>query len=224
MNKKTKIARIYCRVSTKEQNLDRQLNLKHWAEQRGFYVAHIYAEKQSGRTSNRTQLKEMLNDLQDGETVIAENIDRLSRLPLSEAEKLIEQIKNKGAKLLLPNVLDFPEVSQDKNSMEYIVFNAMQDLLLKIMLKSASDDYELRRQRQKEGIRIAQQKGVILGRKMEQKKIDDVYIMRIKRNLSISETARILNCSESSVKRITRMIKKGSYKPSKKATQTTEGS
>lgn len=62
MNKKTKIARIYCRVSTKEQNLDRQLNLKHWAEQRGFYVAHIYAEKQSGRTANRIQLKEMLND------------------------------------------------------------------------------------------------------------------------------------------------------------------
>ena len=56
MNKKTKIARIYCRVSTKEQNLDRQLNLKHWAEQRGFYVAHIYAEKQSGRTANRIQL------------------------------------------------------------------------------------------------------------------------------------------------------------------------
>ena len=48
MNKKTKIARIYCRVSTKEQNLDRQLN--------------IYAEKQSGRTANRIQLKEMLND------------------------------------------------------------------------------------------------------------------------------------------------------------------
>ena len=97
MNKKTKIARIYCRVSTKEQNLDRQLNLKHWAEQRGFYVAHIYAEKQSGRTANRIQLKEMLNDLQDGETVITENIDRLSRLPLHEAEKLIEQMKSKVA-------------------------------------------------------------------------------------------------------------------------------
>lgn len=221
MNKKTKIARIYCRVSTKEQNLDRQLNLKHWAEQRGFYVAHIYAEKQSGRTANRIQLKEMLNDLQDGETVITENIDRLSRLPLHEAEKLIEQMKSKGTKLLLPNVLDFPEI-EDKNSMEYIVFNAMQDLLLKILLKSASDDYELRQQRQKEGIRIAKQKGVVLGRKMEQKKIDDVYIMRIKRNLSISETARILNYSVSSVKRITRMIKEGFYKPSKQAAQTAD--
>ena len=59
MNKKTKIARIYCRVSTKEQNLDRQLNLKHWAEQRGFYVAHIYAEKKSGRNANRIQLKDL---------------------------------------------------------------------------------------------------------------------------------------------------------------------
>ena len=47
MNKKTKIARIYCRVSTKEQNLDRQLDLKHWAEQRDFYVAKMNRDRLS---------------------------------------------------------------------------------------------------------------------------------------------------------------------------------
>ena len=219
-----KVARIYCRVSTADQNLNRQLELKDWAEKRGFYVAKVYAESVSGRTSNRSKLKEMLADLQNGETVIAENIDRLSRLPLSEAEKLIGEIKSKGAKILLPNVLDFPELNQDKDSLEAIIFNAMQDLLMKILLKSASDDYELRRERQKHGIAAAKQNGRKFGRKMEQKRIDDVYLCRNIRGMSISETATLLNYSESNVKRISRMIRLELYKPSKKAlTQKNNG-
>lgn len=213
MNKKTKIARIYCRVSTQEQDLSRQLELREWAEQRGFYVAKVYAEKASGRTADRPTLKEMLADLQAGEFVIAENIDRLSRLPIKEAEQLIQQIKNKGARLLLPNVLDVTAAEYAPDSMEGIVFNAMQDLLLKILLKSASDDYELRRQRQAAGINRAKREGKrIGGRPISQKRIDDVAACKNK-GLSNTETARILTCSLATVKRIWREIQLGNYKP-----------
>ena len=91
MSEINKIARIYCRVSTEEQDLSRQLGLKQWAESRGFYVAKIYAEKASGRHADRPQLLEMIKDLQAGEIVIAESMERLSRLPLAEAEALIAQ-------------------------------------------------------------------------------------------------------------------------------------
>lgn len=209
-----KIARIYCRVSTQEQDLSRQLELKEWAEQRGFYIAKIYSEKASGRTANRPALNEMLADLQADEFVIAENIDRLSRLPIKEAEQLIQQIKNKGARLLLPNVLDATAAEYAPDSMEGIIFNAMQDLLLKILLKSASDDYELRRQRQLAGINRARKEGKrIGGRPMAQKRIDDVAICKNK-GLSNSEIARMLPCSIATVKRIWREIKAGRYKTS----------
>jgi resolvase len=209
-----KIARIYCRVSTQEQDLSRQLELKEWAEQRGFYIAKIYSEKASGRTANRPALNEMLADLQAEEFVIAENIDRLSRLPIKEAEQLIQQIRNKGARLLLPNVLDAPAAEYAPDSMEGIIFNAMQDLLLKILLKSASDDYELRRQRQLAGINRARKEGKrIGGRPMAQKRIDDVAICKNK-GLSNSEIARMLPCSIATVKRIWREIKAGRYKTS----------
>lgn len=209
-----KIARIYCRVSTQEQDLSRQLQLKTWAEERGFYVAKVYAEKASGRTAGREKLNEMISDLQDGETVIAENIDRLSRLPIKEAEQLIQQIKNKGARLLLPNVLEISS-SYDPESMEGIIFNAMQDLLLKILLKSASDDYELRRARQAAGIKRAKAEGKSLGgRPIAQKRIDDVAACK-KKGLSISEIAKILMCSEGTVKRVWRLIQSGEYKVSK---------
>jgi resolvase len=209
-----KIARIYCRVSTQEQDLSRQLELKEWAEQRGFYIAKIYSEKASGRTANRPALNEMLADLQAEEFVIAENIDRLSRLPIKEAEQLIQQIRNKGARLLLPNVLDATAAEYAPDSMEGIIFNAMQDLLLKILLKSASDDYELRRQRQLAGINRARKEGKrIGGRPMAQKRIDDVAICKNK-GLSNSEIARMLPCSIATVKRIWREIKAGRYKTS----------
>ena len=208
------IARIYCRVSTQEQDLSRQLELKEWAEQRGFYIAKIYSEKASGRTANRPALNEMLADLQAEEFVIAENIDRLSRLPIKEAEQLIQQIRNKGARLLLPNVLDATAAEYAPDSMEGIIFNAMQDLLLKILLKSASDDYELRRQRQLAGINRARKEGKrIGGRPMAQKRIDDVAICKNK-GLSNSEIARMLPCSIATVKRIWREIKAGRYKTS----------
>lgn len=58
--------------------------MREWAEQRGFYVAKVYAENASGRTADRPTLKEKLTDLQAGEFVTAENIDRLSRLLIKE--------------------------------------------------------------------------------------------------------------------------------------------
>lgn len=208
------VARIYCRVSTYDQDLSRQLELRKWAEERGFYVAKVYAEKASGRTIDRPKLNEMLDDLQARETVIAENIDRLSRLPIKEAELLIQQIKDKGARLLLPNVLDV-SARYDPESMEGIIFNAMQDLLMKILLKSASDDYELRRKRQAEGIKRVKREGKKLGgRPIPQKRIDDVAACKHK-GLSISQIAKILECSEGTVKRIWRLIQSGEYKVSK---------
>jgi len=63
-----------------------------------YYVAAVYREKASGARSDRPELLRMIEDLQPGEVVIAEKIDRISRLPLAEAEKLVDAIKAKGAR------------------------------------------------------------------------------------------------------------------------------
>lgn len=210
MNKKTKIARIYCRVSTKEQNLDRQLNLKHWTEQRGFYVAHIYAEKASGRTVARPKLQEMIDDLQDGETVVVGNIDHLSRLPLPKAEALVARIRGKGAKLLFPNV-GMTENLYPDGTVKAAVLNAIQNIILAMILKSASDNYELRQQRQAAGFKRAKEAGKkIGGRPIPQQRINDVMKWR-NMGMSIAQTAKATGCSQATVKRITRMVKDGIY-------------
>jgi len=74
-----KVARIYLRVSTDEQDLERQERIVVDAKTVGYYIAGIYREKASGARADRPELLRMIADLQDGEVVIAEKIDRVSR-------------------------------------------------------------------------------------------------------------------------------------------------
>ena len=93
------IARIYMRVSTDAQDLERQESLIETAKASGYYVAGVYREKASGARPDRPELSRMISDLQSGEVVVAEKIDRISRLPLPEAELLVDSIRAKDARL-----------------------------------------------------------------------------------------------------------------------------
>ena len=55
--------------------------------------------------------------------VIAEKIDRISRLPLPEAEKLIASIRDKGARLAIPGIVDLSEVVAENDGVSRIVLN-----------------------------------------------------------------------------------------------------
>ncbi|WP_443025008.1 recombinase family protein [Sphingomonas sp. Leaf4] len=90
-------ARVYLRVSTDQQDLARQEAIVAGARAAGFYVAAVYREKASGARADRPELLRMVDDLQPGEVVIAEKIDRISRLPLPEAELLVATIRGKRA-------------------------------------------------------------------------------------------------------------------------------
>jgi DNA invertase Pin-like site-specific DNA recombinase len=97
-----KVARIYLRVSTDEQDLTRQAEIEHSARSAGYYIAGVYREKASGARADRPEILRMIADLQPGEVVVAEKIDRISRLPLAEAQKLVASIRSKGARLAVP--------------------------------------------------------------------------------------------------------------------------
>ena len=201
-----KTARIYQRVSTENQDLERQDSLVSLAKDQGFYIAGVYREKASGVDQNRPELEKLINDLQEGDYLIAEKIDRITRLPLAHAEKLIERIKAKGAKLLIPGIIDLSDVKADtSDKIAEIVLDTMQTMLLKIALQMARDDYETRRKRQKEGIDIAKKNGKYTGRKAT---INENAILTMLNNgLSFSKTAEIAKCSISSVKRIAKKNK-----------------
>ena len=194
-------ARIYLRVSTDEQDLARQESILNNAYAAGYYIAGVYREKASGARIDRPQLQRMLEDLQPGDVVVAERIDRISRLPLSEAEQLVAKIRSKGAKLAVPGIVDLSDLAVASEGMPKIVLESVQEMLLKIALQMARDDYETRRDRQRQGIEIAKVAGVYKGRKTNHTVNARIVALRASK-LSIAETATLAGCSQSQVKRI----------------------
>ena len=200
---KMKVARVYLRVSAKDQDLARQESIIDDAKAAGFYVAGAYREQASGARADRPELKRMIADLQPGEVVIAEKIDRISRLPLPQAEELISSIRDKGAILAIPGVVDLSELAKNTSGQSKIILDAVQDMLLKLALQAAHDDYQDRRQRQRQGIELAKYKGKYRGRAPDLEMHRHVIALR-ENGRSIAKTAKLAKCSEAQVKRIWR--------------------
>lgn len=196
-----KIARLYLRVSTDEQDLSRQAEIEHSARAAGYYVAGIYREKASGARADRPELLRMIADLQPGEVVVAEKIDRISRLPLSEAEQLVASIRAKGARLAVPGLVDLSDLADEADGVARIVLESVQELLLKLALQMARDDYETRRERQRQGVQLAKAAGKYTGRKADTATHRRIVALR-RSGQTIERTAKLAGCSISQVKRI----------------------
>lgn len=204
-----KIARIYMRVSTDAQDLARQEAIATSARAAGFYIAGIYREKASGARADRVELLRMIEDLQPGEAVVAEKIDRISRLPLEDAERLVASIRAKGARLAVPGIIDLGELAAGAQGVARIVLESVQDMLLKLALQMARDDYEDRRERQRQGIELAKAAGRYGGRMPDTAMHDRITALR-KGGATISQTAKLAGCSESQVKRICKLARASS--------------
>ncbi|WP_241136639.1 recombinase family protein [Achromobacter insuavis] len=196
-----KVARIYMRVSRDDQDLERQECLVASARSAGYYVADVYREKASGSRADRPELLRMIADLQPGEVVVVEKIDRISRLPLADAENLIMSIRAKGARLAVPGVVDLSELAESTEGIARIVLEAEQELLLRLALQMAHDDYKDRRERQRQGVELAKSAGRYTGRRKDAATHARIIALR-SAGTSIAMTARLAECSPSQVKRV----------------------
>lgn len=148
----------YVRVSTKEQNEDRQM-----IALKEFFVPAecIYMDKLSGKDFNRPQYRKLLRRLRPGSTLVVKSIDRLGR----NYEDILEQwriiTKEKKADIV---VLDMPLLDTRCKEKD-LTGMFVADLVLQILSYVAQVERENIRQRQAEGIAAAKAKGVKFGRK-----------------------------------------------------------
>ena len=146
----------YMRVSTKEQNEDRQrLALL----EAGVAERMIYMDKQSGKDFNRVQYKRLLRKLDSDSVLFIKSIDRLGRnyTELNEQWRVIT--KEKGADIV---VIDMPilDTRREKNLLGTLI----SDLVLTLFSYVAENERTNIKQRQAEGIAAAKAKGVQFGR------------------------------------------------------------
>ncbi|MBF0803303.1 MULTISPECIES: recombinase family protein [unclassified Neisseria] len=216
-----KIARIYLRVSTQQQNLDRQREIIEEAKKNGFYIAGVYEEKASGVNASRPELNKLIDDLQDGDWVIAEKIDRITRLPPREAELLIHRITEKGAKLHVPDVFSFGNIDdlmgQSDSLPKYLtepLMDALQKMFLRMALSIAHEDWKTRRRRAQQGIERARKDGRMKGRPAD-KQLHKNIIQLTLQGVSITGIASALNCSTSTVSKVRRAHRAAHHSGSK---------
>lgn len=151
----------YVRVSSREQNTDRQLIA---LRELGISLNNIYTDKISGKNFVRPEYKRLLRKLHPGDTLMILSIDRLGR----NYDEIIEQwriiTKEKQADIV---VLDMPLLDTRQKNKD-LTGTFIADLVLQILSYVAQTERENIRKRQAEGIAAAKEKGVHLGRKKKE--------------------------------------------------------
>ncbi|RVT59056.1 recombinase family protein [Niallia taxi] len=145
----------YMRISTnkEEQKFDRQE-----AQLKALGCQVIFADRMSGAKRDRPELNKMLSELQAGDTVHIVAIDRLSR-STKDLLEIVEAIKTAGASLKSINDTWLDTTSN----------NPMSDFLLTVMGALGQMERQMIQQRVREGVKVAQAKGVTFGRPKKNK-------------------------------------------------------
>ena len=148
----------YARVSSKEQNLDRQLAA---FVSLGASERDIITDKESGKDLNRsgyTALKTAM--LRSGDTLVVKSLDRLSRNK-ADIKNELQYFKEHGIR---SKVIDLPTTMMELPEGQAWVFDMVNNILIEVLGTIAEQERVTIRQRQQEGIRAAKAKGKHLGR------------------------------------------------------------
>lgn len=142
----------YARVSTRDQNLARQIEQLHDAG-----VNKIFQEKLSGKNADRPQLKAMLDYIRDDDEVVVLSLDRLGRNS-HDLTDIIETIRHHGAQLNVLNLPSFASI-EDPN-----LRNLITTIIVELYKYIAQEERETIKIRQQQGIEIAKRQGKYKGK------------------------------------------------------------
>lgn len=160
----------YVRVSSVDQNLDRQLD--------GIELEKVFTEKASAKDAERPQLRECIRYLRTGDRLNVHSIDRLAR-NLIDLQNIIQELISKNVSVFFHK--------------ERLEFNGEDSSLSKLMLvmMGAFAEFErnLIKERQMEGIKAAQKKGVKFGRN---RTLNDGQVLDIRNRVSKGESKTAL--------------------------------
>lgn len=149
---------FYARVSSKEQNLDRQLTA---FQAMGADERDIVKDKESGKSLDRPGYQALKNAmLRRGDILVVKSLDRLSRSK-SDIKNELEYFKSHGIRL---KVIDLPTTMMDLPEEQEWVFEMVNNILIEVLGSIAEQERLTIKQRQAEGIATAKAKGKHLGR------------------------------------------------------------
>ena len=148
----------YARVSSKEQNLDRQLEA---FRSIGLSDREIIVDKASGVTLKRPGYQALRNRLlRGGETLVIKSLDRLSR----DKQHIRQELEYFRAQHIRVMVMDIPTTMIDLQDGQEWIIDMVNNVLIEVMASFAEQERRMIKERQAEGIAVAKKKGKHLGR------------------------------------------------------------
>ena len=182
----------YVRVSTKEQNIDRQL-VEMFSQ--GLDDKTIFIDKQSGKDFERDEYQKLKKILKSGDLLIIKSIDRLGRnydMIIDEWRTLVNDMN------VDIQVLDMP-LLDTRTEGKNLVGKFISDIVLQILSFVAENERENIKKRQAEGIRIAKEKGKHLGRPklIRPPNFNEIAKQYKEKEITLAEALLSLNMSRS---------------------------
>jgi DNA invertase Pin-like site-specific DNA recombinase len=184
----------YVRVSGFDQNPDRQLD--------AMSAAKIFTDKASGKDTLRPELDRLLAFVREGDTVVVHSMDRLAR-NLDDLRRIVQDLTKRSVRIeFIKESLTF--TGED---------SPMANLKMSVMGAFAEFERALLRERQREGITLARQRGVYRGRK---RSLNPEQIVEVKRRIEAGEqkaqVARDMGISRETVYQYLRLSTSGHIK------------
>lgn len=182
----------YVRVSTREQNLERQILAM---KEEGIEDKNIYADQMSGKDFDRPKYNRLMKKLKPRDLLVIKSIDRLGRNYTEILEQWRVITKNKKANI---KVIDMPLLNTETGHGDLTgVF--ISDLVLQILAYVAETERAFIKQRQAEGIAIAKKNGVKFGREKLDlpRNFEEYHRLWKDKKISVREAAKAVGMSTS---------------------------
>ncbi|MDV7738352.1 recombinase family protein [Enterococcus casseliflavus] len=189
----------YARVSSREQNLERQFEVLKKAE-----VEKIFSDKLSGKDNNRPKIQELLNYIREDDIIVVSELDRLGRNN-KEVTNIMNQIQDKGATL---EILNLPSLSGIKDDNLRRLLN---NLIIELIKYTAENERKQIRERQRQGIELAKEKGKYKGRPFayssdssdKQKRVTyEKIVEMLEKDVPITQISKELDVARNTIYRI----------------------
>ena len=189
--------RIYVRASTKDQDAKRALSdligvSKNYAD------SHVdYIENYSGTKLDRPELTKLLDDANQGDVLLVESVDRLSRLSQDDFGILKQRMKDKGLRLI---VADLPTTHTINTGMSGEILAVINNMLIDLLATMAKLDNDKRRERIKQGLANSGYKPT--GKKANTQKHKRIRELASQNNMKKDEIAKACGVGVATVYRV----------------------
>lgn len=197
--------RIYLRASTKDQDAERALQILQDLNQNlNLGETIVYVENYSGTKLDRPELNKLLSEANQGDTLLVESIDRLSRLTQQDFQELKRRIQEKGLRLVVADLPTTYQMIQTSDSITHSILDLINNMLIDLLATMARLDNEKRIERIKQGLARSGYKPT--GKKANEAKHKRIKELLASGNMTKEEIAKAVNCGVATVYRVAKVI------------------